>query len=119
MSTLKLFDYHCFIMLEKNYMICLLNFFLFTGIEGLCIFLRRLAYPNRLCDLENVFKRSRPALSEICTFVNMHIYRNFSHLLEDIGNLNWLNQNRLQLYANVSILLLFFLFFYLYKKQDI
>ena len=91
--------------------------FLFAGIEGLCIFLRRLAYPNRLCDLENIFQRSSPALSEICTFVNRHIYRNFSRLLEDIGNLNWLNQNRLQLYADVSILLLNFLSCYLYRQK--
>nr|CAI5843836.1 unnamed protein product [Callosobruchus analis] len=53
----------------------------FVGVEGLCIFLRRLAYPNRLYDLE-------------------HIYNEFGGLLEDLNNLSWLNQNRLQQYAD-------------------
>lgn len=31
----------------------------FTGLESLCIFLRRFAYPNRLCDLYKMFGRNK------------------------------------------------------------
>nr|CAI5869203.1 unnamed protein product [Callosobruchus analis] len=71
-----------------------------NGVEGLCIFLRRLAYPNRLYDLERIFNRSSSALSEIISYVNRHIYNEFGGLLEDLNNLSWLNQNRLQQYAD-------------------
>nr|CAH7713338.1 unnamed protein product [Callosobruchus chinensis] len=73
-----------------------------NGVEGLCIFLRRLAYPNRLYDLERIFNRSSSAVSEIISYVNRHIYNEFGGLLEDLNNLSWLNQNRLQQYADVS-----------------
>ncbi len=36
-----------------------------TSVEGLCILLRRLAYPNHLCDLIPQFGRSKSELSEI------------------------------------------------------
>jgi hypothetical protein len=36
-----------------------------TGIEGLMILLRRFSYPNRLCDLEQLFGRSETELSLI------------------------------------------------------
>ena len=36
-----------------------------TGVEGLCILLRRLAYPNRLCNLIPQFAHSKSELSEI------------------------------------------------------
>ncbi len=36
-----------------------------TGIEGLCILLRRLAYPNHLCDLVPLFGHSKTEMSEI------------------------------------------------------
>ncbi len=36
-----------------------------TGVEGLCILLRRLAYPNCLCDLVPMFGRSKSEISEI------------------------------------------------------
>lgn len=77
---------------------------IFIGMEALCIYLKRLAYPNRLADLRNYFGRSTSALSEIANFVNSHIYENFGHLLEDLNNLPWLNQNRLEQYANVSLI---------------
>ena len=44
-----------------------------TGLEGLCVVLRRLAYPNRLGDLDTVFGRSPTSLSIIfnvsCNFI--------------------------------------------------
>eukprot|EP00117_Sycon_ciliatum_P030647 scpid110033/ scgid24117/ len=40
-----------------------------SGMEGLCVVLARLAYPNRLCSLANMFGRPKSDLSEIfnCT----------------------------------------------------
>jgi hypothetical protein len=40
-----------------------------TNIEGLCIVLRRLAYPSRLDDLEPVFGRSKAEISYIFNYV--------------------------------------------------
>ncbi|KAG5892529.1 hypothetical protein JTB14_011118 [Gonioctena quinquepunctata] len=71
-----------------------------TAVEGLCILLRRLAYPNRFSDLENIFKRSPAALSEICNLVASNIQQNHGHLLEDIGNLN---RAKLELYAQAVV----------------
>ncbi|KAF5295510.1 hypothetical protein FQR65_LT19894 [Abscondita terminalis] len=48
-------------------------------LEALCIFLRRLAYPNRLCELELLFNRGSSALSEIANFVSGYINEHFSH----------------------------------------
>lgn len=70
-----------------------------TGVEGLCILLRRLAYPNRLGDLENIFKRSPAALSEISNFMANYIYESYGHLLENIGQLSWINREQLDHYA--------------------
>ncbi|KAJ8930729.1 hypothetical protein NQ314_016435 [Rhamnusium bicolor] len=60
-------------------------------------------YPNRLCDLEQVFQRSSSALSDIINFVNTHIYDEFRHLLDDLDSLHWLNHNRFQQYAEVIV----------------
>jgi hypothetical protein len=40
-----------------------------TNIEGLCIVLRRLAYPCRLDDLEPVFGKSKAEISHIFNYV--------------------------------------------------
>lgn len=40
-----------------------------SGMEALMILLRRLVYPNRLCDLADVFERSVSELSLITTKV--------------------------------------------------
>ncbi|KAG5874912.1 hypothetical protein JTB14_028482 [Gonioctena quinquepunctata] len=69
------------------------------AIGGLCILSRRLAYPNRFSDSENIFERSPAALSEICNFVASNIQQNHGHLLENIDNLLWLNRAKLELYA--------------------
>lgn len=45
-----------------------------TGLEGLCILLRRLAYPNHLEDLEGIFGRSVSELSVITNFVWEFLY---------------------------------------------
>lgn len=73
--------------------------FLFPGFEGLCIFLRRLAYPNRLSDLEPLFGLSAEYLSVVSKYVMNFIYEQKSHLLFDLNNLNWLDRNRMRYYA--------------------
>ncbi|DBA04248.1 TPA: hypothetical protein N0F65_009483 [Lagenidium giganteum] len=45
------------------------------------MFFRRLAYPNRLADLERLFGRSQAALSVITNAVLTHIYDRWHHLL--------------------------------------
>ena len=46
-----------------------------TGIEGLMILLRRFPYPNRLCDLEQLFGRSETELSLIIKVLLQRIFR--------------------------------------------
>ncbi|CAH3188639.1 unnamed protein product, partial [Porites evermanni] len=43
----------------------------FTGIEALMVMLRRLAYPNRLCDLVDIFGRAEPELSIVFNMVTL------------------------------------------------
>ncbi|KAH7956773.1 hypothetical protein HPB52_012558 [Rhipicephalus sanguineus] len=57
------------------------------GDEALCITLRRLAYPNRLKDLENFFGRHK---------VLRHIDEKFFHLLDDVNNHSWLTIDTLE-----------------------
>lgn len=66
-----------------------------SGIEGLCILLRRLAYPNRLSDLESIFGRGVAELSVIVNLVLAFVYDNWHHLLDDIPTA-WLTNSRLQ-----------------------
>ena len=51
-----------------------------TGLEGLCVMLRRLAYPNRLTDLVPIFGLHPTHLSIICNMVLEHVHLNFEHL---------------------------------------
>eukprot|EP00117_Sycon_ciliatum_P040668 scpid59864/ scgid29845/ len=48
-----------------------------TGLEGLMVVLRRLAYPCRLCELSDEFGRSSPDLSRIFNTTLMWIWRNW------------------------------------------
>ncbi|DBA03826.1 TPA: hypothetical protein N0F65_005716 [Lagenidium giganteum] len=50
--------------------------------EAMCLFLRRLAYPNRLEDLEYVFGRSVPAISAITNSVLNLIHDRCARLLQ-------------------------------------
>ncbi|XP_064472844.1 uncharacterized protein LOC135387668 [Ornithodoros turicata] len=52
-----------------------------TGEEALCVTLRRLAYPNRLCGLELLFGHHPSTLSLISNAVVTHIDSTFGHLL--------------------------------------
>ena len=57
-----------------------------TGFEALCIMLRRLAYPNRLIDLAQVFGRSKTEISIILNFAISHVYNNFGHVMQNLNN---------------------------------
>ena len=70
-----------------------------TNIEGLCIVLRRLAYPCRLDDLEPVFGKSKAEISHIFNYVLDFLYTMHSHLLSDL-NRSWLSQEHLEEFAN-------------------
>ncbi|XP_075559263.1 uncharacterized protein LOC142590720 [Dermacentor variabilis] len=61
------------------------------GNEALCMTLRRLAYPNRLCELELLFNRHSSVLSSVVSSVLAHIEHYFDHLLADMTTHKWLN----------------------------
>lgn len=75
----------------------------FIGIEALCILLRRLAYPNRLVDLEPLFGLSSSAISNIVNHVVNVIIQNKGHLLENLGNITYFNRGKLQIYSQVCL----------------
>jgi len=51
-----------------------------TGMEALMVLLRRLTYPNRLCDIVPLFGRSESELSLIFNTVStMHVSKNVLH----------------------------------------
>ncbi|XP_077489472.1 uncharacterized protein LOC144100378 [Amblyomma americanum] len=70
------------------------------GREALCITLRRLAYPNRWCDLEAMFGRHSSVMSSTATMVIDHIVAAFGHLITDCNNHDWLSTAVLQKFAN-------------------
>lgn len=73
------------------------------GREALCITLRRLAYPNRWCDLEPIFGRHSSVMSSVTSLLLTDISRNFKHLLDDMNNHSWLSAQGLERFAEVSI----------------
>lgn len=68
--------------------------------EALAITLRRLAYPNRLYELEPLFGRHSSTLSLVASQVVSHINAKFGHLLKDFTCHEWIN---LQEFAEVSV----------------
>lgn len=70
-----------------------------SGLEALCILLRRLSYPNRYSDLECIFGLSGESLSIVFNHVMDFIITNKGHLLNNLGNINWLNREKLRQYA--------------------
>jgi hypothetical protein len=64
---------------------------LYSGEMGFCLLLRRLVYPNRLCDLIPDFGISEPQMSLLLELVVQHIIQNFKHLLDDpsIWSTDW------------------------------
>ncbi|KAL3184960.1 hypothetical protein MRX96_030849 [Rhipicephalus microplus] len=67
--------------------------------EALCMTLRRLAYPNRLCDLETIFNRHSSVISSVVSKVMSHIEYYFGHLLADLTVHGWMNLQNLQLFS--------------------
>jgi len=61
-----------------------------NGMEAMLVLLRRLMYPNRLCDLSPLFGRAEPELSMIIHEVLNDLYNRFHHLLEDLDQ-NWID----------------------------
>lgn len=94
-------------------------FIFLLGLTGLCLLLRRLAYPNRLRDLNLFFGYSPQAMSIIIiNKVSDILIHNHGHLLSSLEQLRWLNQQRFELYAQVSTVCqathrLWFLFLFL------
>ncbi|KAH6933842.1 hypothetical protein HPB50_018597 [Hyalomma asiaticum] len=70
-----------------------------SGVEGLCLTLRRLAYPNRLRELEPLFGRHYSVISSATNSVLAHIDSTFGHLLRDGNNHTWLDIAKLQLFS--------------------
>ncbi|KAH8019765.1 hypothetical protein HPB51_021800 [Rhipicephalus microplus] len=61
--------------------------------------LRRLAYPNRLCDLETIFNRHSSMISCVVSKVMSHIEYYFGHLLADLTVHGWMNLQNQQLFS--------------------
>ena len=70
-----------------------------TGMEGLCILLRRFAYPCRLSDLIPRFGRSVLELSEITSEVSSYTFVNYEYTLQSL-NQPWLQPDCLQSFAD-------------------
>ncbi|XP_033754685.1 protein ALP1-like [Pecten maximus] len=70
-----------------------------SGLEGICILLRRLAYPNRLSDLYSLFGRSSTAMSFIINELLDFLHDTHGHLLRDL-NRSWLSEQNLDEFAN-------------------
>lgn len=62
---------------------------LVAGLEGLCIVLRRLSYPNRLCDLVKMFHRDPTTLSRIFNYMLKFIYCRHKQRVQSL-NQNWI-----------------------------
>ncbi|CAB4032157.1 Hypothetical predicted protein [Paramuricea clavata] len=70
-----------------------------TGMEGLCVALRRFAYPCRFSDMIPRFGRSVSELCVIASEMTDHIYNTHGYLLTDL-NQPGLHPDRLQEHAN-------------------
>ncbi|KAH7978873.1 hypothetical protein HPB49_007193 [Dermacentor silvarum] len=73
-----------------------------SGYEALCMCLRRLAYPNGLCDLQEYFARHYSVISSVTNKVMRHIERKFGFLLDDLTVHKWLTTEDLKAMSEVS-----------------
>ncbi|KAL3226754.1 hypothetical protein MRX96_004370 [Rhipicephalus microplus] len=67
-----------------------------TAADALCICLRRLAYPNRLCDLQEYFGRHYSVVSRVSNKVLYHIEKNFRVLLNIMNIHPWLKHSDME-----------------------
>ena len=70
----------------------------YDGIEALCVFLKRNAYPSRYVDLIPHFAQPIPKLCMQAHFIQNHIYDNFGHLLSNLDQ-PWLAPQKLEAFA--------------------
>ena len=71
------------------------------AVEGICIFLKRFAYPCRYLDLISRFARPVPQLCLISNVVMDYIYTQWNHLLSTF-NQPWLSPENLELFAEAT-----------------
>ncbi|KAH6945114.1 hypothetical protein HPB50_007259 [Hyalomma asiaticum] len=64
-----------------------------AGRQAMCLTLRRLAYPNRWCELEPVFGMHTSVMSSVTSQVISDIVHRFGHLLKDLNNHAWLSED--------------------------
>ncbi|CAC5375187.1 unnamed protein product [Mytilus coruscus] len=73
-----------------------------SGIEGICIVLRRLSYPNRLEDISPIFQRPLYELSYILSKTLDIIYDNTSQKLTSLDQ-EWLSEEYIRTFAENHI----------------
>lgn len=69
-----------------------------SGLEGLCLTLRRLSYPSRRCDLEQLFGRGVAEASIIFNSTLDHMYQEWNRLFIDLNEHtgSWLSPQRME-----------------------
>lgn len=70
--------------------------------EGLCILLRRLAYPCRLVDLQGLFGRNVSDIGRIANAVCLFIVQRWRHLIESFTEAPWFCAERVQRYVEAT-----------------
>ncbi|XP_063912768.1 uncharacterized protein LOC135129532 [Zophobas morio] len=66
------------------------------GVEGLCLLLRRFAYPNRLKELQNEFGLQYSSLSKLVKLICHFVYMRWSKLLLNFEENKWLTTDFLK-----------------------
>lgn len=73
------------------------------GEEALLMTLRRLAYPNRWCNLEPLFGRATCTMPSVVSQVMSHVDRVIGHLLNNLTTHTWLTLDNLNVFSQVSL----------------
>ena len=71
------------------------------GIDALCIFLKRFAYPCRYLDVIPRFARPVPQLCMTSNLVMDYLYTHWNHLLTSLNH-PWLSLDNLENFANAT-----------------
>ncbi|KAH7934570.1 hypothetical protein HPB51_029064 [Rhipicephalus microplus] len=69
------------------------------GEEALLMTLRRLAYPNRWCNLEPLFGRATCTMPSVVSQVMSHVDRVIGHLLNNLTTHTWLTLDNLNVFS--------------------
>ena len=70
----------------------------FSGVDGICVLLKRLAYPCRLVELSCFFGRSCSDISRVITFLVTYIHDRFGDLLNNLDR-PYLSTGNLSIFA--------------------